>query len=147
MLVRIDGQAAEFPWYLGHICSPWRAVFLSMRQEFWGKFMLYPPTSRSLKFKARRCAALVKLFIECARGQPFSFDIHQDTQSRIILKKFMKESSCWLDASFSIAKSEISSLLKIKNRLPHLRSPHLTHPKRAIPKSCRDIFLAWLTSS
>lgn len=33
-------EAHQFPWYLGQICSQWRAVFLSMRLLFWNEIQI-----------------------------------------------------------------------------------------------------------
>ena len=33
----------EFPWYLGQICSEWRAIFLSMQAHFWNEIEIERP--------------------------------------------------------------------------------------------------------
>ncbi|KIL62487.1 hypothetical protein M378DRAFT_165696 [Amanita muscaria Koide BX008] len=153
LLILIDGSAQEFPWYLSHVCSSWRLAFLSMHQEFWNKFLLYPVISRTHKSE-QQCADIAAAFIERNDGKPLSFEIHRNSRSRLVLDMFLREATRWQDVSFAIEEEEIPILESTKGRLSLLHSLTLVvtpanwavegsrRPNAItnVPQSCSGIF-------
>ncbi|KAM6492006.1 hypothetical protein JOM56_012644 [Amanita muscaria] len=121
LLTLIDGSTQEFPWYLSHVCSSWRVAFLSMQQEFWNKFLLYPAISRTHESE-QQCTDIAAAFIERSNGKPFAFEIHRNSRSRLILDTFLCEATRWQDVSFAIGAKEIPILESTKGRLSQLHS-------------------------
>jgi len=140
----------SFPWRFCHICSPWRAVFLSMYEEFWCKCIVKPAIDNP--FKSRRIIAMTKTFLQRTQGRPFSFEVYVDSTSLStrIFELLIAESSHWQDAYITIDDAQIPILLAVKNRVPSLRSlalrvySHITWAKTShaavIPSTCDDIF-------
>lgn len=143
-----------FPWYLGHICSLWRAVFMSMYDEFWCKYKLHlapiPNPSRS-----RSIIAQTTQFLERTTGRPFSFQIDgqdiYDEPSAQIFRLLAAESSHWQEASFTISETKIPILSGVRNRVQCLRSlelalvPAITWrpappAAQVLPAGCEDLF-------
>ena len=92
--VRPNGRRHQFPWYLGQICSTWRAVFLSMHCEFWSQFCLSPDPSVPSDIGQEvqmRCIDIAKLFLERGQGKPFSFKLQTGVRSSRLLGVFIEE--------------------------------------------------------
>ncbi|KAM6503501.1 hypothetical protein JOM56_000444 [Amanita muscaria] len=121
LLTLIDGSTQEFPWYLSHVCSSWRVAFLSMQQEFWNKFLLYPAISRTHESE-QQCTDIATAFLERSNGKPFAFEIHRNSRSRLILDTLLCEATRWQDVSFAIGAKEIPILESTKGRLSQLHS-------------------------
>ncbi|KAF8337303.1 hypothetical protein F5887DRAFT_532733 [Amanita rubescens] len=127
-------STTTFPWYLGHICSAWRTVFRSMSTEFWSTFRLFKDW-KSYDTSVNDIVALAKVFLECNRGQLFSFNIQVAIETDI-LQVFIPESARWLDASISAHQEWGGSILSpVKDRLPHLRSLELKLWRTSPPNS------------
>ncbi|KAM6502750.1 hypothetical protein JOM56_002727, partial [Amanita muscaria] len=107
---------------LGHICSSWRAVFLSMRREFWSEiqFDAQPPQE-----SAERYTRIAKFFLKRDQHFPISFEFLEGIPFLPVLRALKAQSERWLDASFNSLHS--GSLLSVKNRLPLLRSLTIKH--------------------
>src|SRR5258708_245724 len=73
-----------FPWYLGHICSAWRATFLSMVPQFWHKLDVYNPCLyiSGDPGKLRRITNIVKFFLERNCGHQFDLDFSCSCEKR-----------------------------------------------------------------
>ncbi|KAF8330944.1 hypothetical protein F5887DRAFT_999630 [Amanita rubescens] len=101
-------EAHQFPWYLGQICSQWRAVFLSTRLLFWNEIQIESashaeeserdatvarPTNLRLHDSdsetdtdqsedwqpdASRTMAMLTFFLDITRGTPFSFTLYSE---------------------------------------------------------------------
>ncbi|KAF8337719.1 hypothetical protein F5887DRAFT_531021 [Amanita rubescens] len=125
MHVRSNGHSINFPWYLGHICSTWRIIFRSMSTEFWSTLRLVFEDRNSYEKSVNDIISMAKVFLQCNRGQLFSFNIQGPFETGKVLQAFIPESARWLDASISLLKSDVSILSPVKDRLPHLRSLEL----------------------
>ncbi|KAM6502755.1 hypothetical protein JOM56_002732 [Amanita muscaria] len=153
LLILIDGSAQEFPWYLSHVCSSWRVAFLSMHQDFWNKFLLYPAIFWTYESELQ-CTDIAAAFIEHSNGKPFSFEIHRNSRSRLVLDTFFREATCWQDVSFAIEEEEIPILESTRGRLSQLHSLTLVVTSAdwavedlrqsnyitKVPQSCSGIF-------
>ena len=69
-------RAHEFPWYLGQVCSRWRALFFSMRSTFWKRIEInwdndFPRRTRF----AESVKAILAFFLNRTQGAPFSFSL------------------------------------------------------------------------
>ena len=89
--------------------------------------------------------AMAKVFLQCNRGQLFSFNIQQAAFETEILQVFIPESARWLDVSISALQEWGGSILSpVKDRIPHLRSLELkvwhTSPPNSQNFQDRDYF-------
>ena len=130
-----------FPWFLGHISSEWRRLFLTMTLEFWShikidssKFQECPKFFRSWQ---SRFEELLAFFLECSAGQPFSFLFRCLANGATlapwdyvkffchVFDMIIEHSNRWLNALITIDMPASRGLHHMRNRLPLLRSLEL----------------------
>ena len=126
--------AYQFPWYLGQVCSQWRALFFSMRSTFWKKieidwlynYRLSPP---SLMTSPERVSTILAFFLNRAQGAPFSFSFfhlnyykgQDQEQMRRILKDLLDYSRQWEEVSMRLLLADLNLLRDAKGHLPLLK--------------------------
>ncbi|KAF8632906.1 hypothetical protein AX15_001631 [Amanita polypyramis BW_CC] len=123
----------DFPWFLGHICSGWRSVFLSMVLEFWSRIEIY---NRNPIPSERACvsrASMIKFFLQRNARVPFSFifqsfrpaatttEEYEEMHFRLVLNMLIDESPRWKEADFTILPIDLLSLSRVQGRLPQLQ--------------------------
>ncbi|KAK2464797.1 hypothetical protein APHAL10511_003215 [Amanita phalloides] len=128
---------ASFPWFLGHICSGWRAMFLSMTANFWSTISVTYP--RRPHGSLNRFRDLVQLFLQRNPTAPFSFEIRllypifnypplAGDDIRHILEMLIDQSMRWRSVLFEVhTPSDLLLLTRAKNRLPLLQAVRLNH--------------------
>jgi hypothetical protein len=131
-------QPREFPWYLGHVCSQWRALFFSMRSTFWHRIeierlMYYFDRGRG--GSAMHMKEIVAFFLDCTRGAPFSFAFckkrgypEKDYYIRPILKDLLVHSEQWDKVSIELLSTDLGFLCAAKGRLPLLKKLEIMVP-------------------
>ncbi|KAK2459488.1 hypothetical protein APHAL10511_008472 [Amanita phalloides] len=141
---------ALFPWFLGHVCSRWRSIFLDMTTEFWHTIHIafhWEDTSKPAK-------NLIQFFLECDPTAPFSFCIrfpgalaksqpHVRDHMRQILEMLVDESMRWKQISFRVADTPMTHLLPLtraKDRLPLLQKLQLSYLSYSVPLPLLDVF-------
>ncbi|KAF8347423.1 hypothetical protein F5887DRAFT_955754 [Amanita rubescens] len=114
-------QPCEFPWYLGHVCSRWRALFFSMRSTFWSNVEIEMRIGDSWG-SFDRMYEIVNFFFDCTRGAPFSFTFSMDILGdvRSMLRHFIEHSAQWEEVSVQL-KTLVVFLQGTKGRLPLLK--------------------------
>ena len=134
-------EPAEFPWYLGHICSTWRRVLIASPHFLnsltidlgeKGKGVRY--RRHSARFK--RTLAIVRFCMRSSNDHPISFrlalcwpelcyNLKRTSQSRfcrLILQSLVEQSARWRDAYITLHVSELPILYAAKDQLHILRS-------------------------
>ncbi|KIL56104.1 hypothetical protein M378DRAFT_172964 [Amanita muscaria Koide BX008] len=122
-----------FPWYLGHICSSWRAVFKSSPQ-FWSAFVIDLDWMSAERY-VERALLLTEMCIQRSQTHPLSFQFkfnggigfelsHCHKQ---VLQALMAQSTRWLNAYFYLPRTQASFLYAVKTQLPILRAFRLTY--------------------
>ncbi|KAM6499453.1 hypothetical protein JOM56_004961 [Amanita muscaria] len=121
-----------FPWYLGHICSSWRAVFKSYPQ-FWSTFIIRLDWMGADRY-VERALLLTEMCIQRSQTLPLTFQFRYEGMTDFeysychkILKALMAQSTRWLNAYFHIPRSDASLLYAVKTQLPILRTFRLTY--------------------
>ena len=124
---------SQFPWYLGHVCSRWRALFLSMRSTFWNRIEIewhddYGPL---MPEQFATVQEIVAFFLDCARGAPFSLafgveskgecDIDSDN-IRPTFMELLNHSEQWEELSIHLSPTELALFCAVKGRLPLLNN-------------------------
>ncbi|KAF8327653.1 hypothetical protein F5887DRAFT_165230 [Amanita rubescens] len=105
-----------------------------MSTEFWSTFHLFKDW-KLYDTSVNDIVAMAKVFLECNRGQLFSFNIQVAFETDI-LQVFIPESARWLDVSISALQEWGGSILSpVKDRLPHLRSLELKVWRTSPPNS------------
>ncbi|KAF8330536.1 hypothetical protein F5887DRAFT_1287176 [Amanita rubescens] len=148
----------EFPWYLGQICSKWRAIFLSMQAYFWNEIEMERPEDRETPLQwiysmndpkpelprnrrpdSSRTMTILAFFLDVARGAPFSFTLYKEDSYysdqevscvQLVLPKLMDYSMQWENVSMRLRLPEFLLLRSVKSRLPLLQSLELVIPYR-----------------
>ena len=130
-------EAHKFPWYLGQICSRWRALFFSMRSTFWGRIDIewdhHYDNRRLIRF-CKHLKMIVPFFLSRTQGGPFSFSLFRtlgypdEKNVRWIVKDFVDHSRQWEDASFRLESADIRFLRSVKGHLPLLKRLELIVP-------------------
>ncbi|KAM6496194.1 hypothetical protein JOM56_008900 [Amanita muscaria] len=117
-----------FPWYLGHICTAWRAEFLPLCDtisiEFLGRTTGFTPPSDE------GVLDVLRWFLDHNSDIPFSFALwtgyaYSSPQSPYVhraLVMLCQQSIRWLDAALYIHEEEIDVLYQVKNRIPLLQA-------------------------
>ncbi|KAK2459434.1 hypothetical protein APHAL10511_008545 [Amanita phalloides] len=124
-----------FPWFLGHICSKWRFIFLSMTQ-FWHTISIsFQEVGSRWQPDIELAKNITQFFLEQNSTAPFSFTFEvlnafslrrwERENVRRILKMLANESKRWKDVSFWVDSSTFSPLPRTKDRLPLLRTLHM----------------------
>ena len=131
---------AQFPFYLGHICSAWRAAFLSMHSHFWSTMILQPGMLYSVD--KTHGTEMVKTFLQRSQGRPLSLELDRslDGTANRFLEMFVKESTRWKNIALDVYRQDVQLLSLVKDRLPQLRSLTIYS---ATPRSlggCKDFF-------
>ena len=134
-------EAHTFPWYLGQICSEWRATFLSMQLYFWSEVGIESPKADRKGKKRLRIARTMEIltfFLDMTGGAPFSFTLcavrlellikKKEPYVQTILSKLLDHSAQWKDVSMEVQLSQLALLRDIKNRLPLLQTLTLMLP-------------------
>ena len=126
-------RPSAFPWYLGHICSAWRAAFLTMLGVFWSEIHIrwirrYP---NSMAYN-NQVHGLVKTFMERNQGRPFSFAWHADSMrlfnrretsfAQSCPKYLISQSTRWKNAKLHLRLDDKHLLGALKGCLPLLES-------------------------
>jgi hypothetical protein len=136
-------EPAQFPWYLGHICSRWRDVFISY-PAFWSNFIIYLELDYDIYGEPRtihepdvtRALAILNVCLPRGGNGPFSFKLvlysydlrygsDQSSKSRCglqVLELLVGQSNRWHDAHIELCESGLPILYMVKDRLPILRS-------------------------
>ncbi|KAK2459430.1 hypothetical protein APHAL10511_008541 [Amanita phalloides] len=126
----------RFPWFLGHICSTWRSLYLSMTTEFWYSFSISFDPKRSM----RTTISIIRFFIERNPEDPISFTfefphyphhLSEFTQQQVddigyIIEMLVDSSMRWEDVYFFSRATDLLPLIRVKNRLPLLRALRLS---------------------
>ncbi|KAK2459624.1 hypothetical protein APHAL10511_008379 [Amanita phalloides] len=121
-------KPTEYPWFLGHICSTWRSVFLSMNE-------LWPRISVSFDLEGNeRQKNIVQFFLERDLTAPFSLNLEFPTTTAEreednmlhALEMLVIASERWTDASFKATVQQLLPLRRAQNRLPLLQRFKLT---------------------
>ncbi|KAF8330537.1 hypothetical protein F5887DRAFT_1287177 [Amanita rubescens] len=149
----------EFPWYLGQICSKWRAIFFSMQAYFWNEIEMerpedketrpwirsYSPNDpkpelpRTLRPDSARTMAILAFFLDVAHGAPFSFTLYEKKSYysdqevscvELVLSKLIDHSTQWENVSMQLRLPEFLLLRSVKSRLPLLQRLELILPYR-----------------
>jgi hypothetical protein len=128
-------RAHEFPWYLGKVCSRWRALFFSMRSTFWEKIEIDWEHNfrRPLRFSERR-RAILAFFLSRTQGAPFSFSLFREgshpkkTHVQWILKDLVDHSRQWEEVFIRMNPIvfDLNLLRNAKGRLPLLKKLEIT---------------------
>ena len=142
----------SFPWYLGHICSLWRSVFISS-PRFWDRFA-FKVYIKSRKTYAigflKRALTLVELCVKRTKDQPFSFrfiaQVRVNTDDlelipSLILETIVAHADRWRAAyikAFGLYNLE-ELLLKAKHRYGQLHTLELLISWNSVT-SCLDHF-------
>ncbi|KAF8631105.1 hypothetical protein AX17_005150 [Amanita inopinata Kibby_2008] len=149
----------RFPWYLGHVCSSWRAVFSSMTTQFWSRIIIDRYRLGEWLHESPQCYErildLMDFFLERNPDQPFSFKFllhryyrqEESFHVRRILDTLIQQSARWQDVFIILHESEIPTLYRVKDRLPLLRSLKLCiaddeedEEFRTVPEPYTDVF-------
>src|SRR6266550_5082605 len=123
----------KFPWYLGQVCSEWRATFLSMQPYFWNEIQIERPEDHNRQADSARIMAMLTFFLNVTNGGPFSFTLFKESEVpdvELILSKLRDYSMQWVNASMELRVSELLLLRSVKNRVPLLKSLELILPIR-----------------
>ncbi|KIL55039.1 hypothetical protein M378DRAFT_18293 [Amanita muscaria Koide BX008] len=131
----------SFPWYLGHVCALWRAVFMTMHLQFWNKLdikldfidnLCDYPFKKISRYELMRY--VLKFFLN-RTNRPFSFQLRpqyalgEEDYVSPMLEMLVAESTRWEDVSISWdQRSHVPILYRARNRLPLLRSLQLFKP-------------------
>ncbi|KAF8343739.1 hypothetical protein F5887DRAFT_1206408 [Amanita rubescens] len=112
----------EFPWYLGHICSQWRAVLFSMWPSFCNEIEIKSWQYHNGDRDFVRVMRILGFFLDAVRGAPFSFTFHMVENpgkgrsfAPDILWKLSKHSDQWENVSMRLQESEFILLHKLKD--------------------------------
>ncbi len=103
-------EAYKFPWYLGQVCSEWRAIFLSMLPYFWNEIQIERPEDRYRRPDATHVMAMLTFFLNVTSGAPFSFTLYKENHYyvgeapnvQLILSKLRDYSMQWVNASMEL---------------------------------------------
>ncbi|KAF8712443.1 hypothetical protein AX14_013101, partial [Amanita brunnescens Koide BX004] len=135
----------HFPWVLGQICSDWRAIFLSMKPQFWSRIAIRYEELEFNPQKVRRSKEILEFFLNRDRAAPFSFDYMMLVRGMTIpmhpvLDLLVEESTRWESASITISPEELPIVRRIRNRLPSLRKLDVTALGPGFPIASNDMF-------
>ncbi|KAF8337827.1 hypothetical protein F5887DRAFT_521140 [Amanita rubescens] len=136
--LRLSYTSKGFPWFLGHVCSAWRAIFLTMTTEFWQSISLdyrWPSEARQIKC----ILEMTRFFVARNREETISFSYLLPTDDwthgqqgvtdlRRVLEVLVEESMRWESVSIETASLDLPTLQRVKDRLPSLRSLMLRIP-------------------
>ena len=130
----------EFPWFLGHVCSRWRALFLAMTTKFWQSISIdyrnrWPSDPRQINC----ILEITRFFVTRNQEEMISFNylLSKDDRAhglqsvadlRRVLEVLVEESTRWESVSIETASLDLPTLQRVKNRLPSLRSLRLSIP-------------------
>jgi len=139
----------EFPWFLGHVCSAWRTIFLTMTTEFWQSISLDFRNQRPADARHINCILeMMRFFVTRNQEETISFkyllpkdDWAHGQQGiaglRRVLEVLVEESMRWESVSIETASLDLPTLQRVKDRLPSLRSLGLripvNHPSNISP--------------
>jgi hypothetical protein len=142
----------SFPWYLGHICKTWRAVFLTS-PRFWCTLNFRLPSQQKLSLKHfERALELTMIGIQRSKSHPISFKFNLNVPinemsfdpraicCRKIFETIMAHSARWRDVSLAIPVNALRTLYGVKHRLPMLRSIQARVLTKGIPTTYSDLF-------
>ncbi|KAF8331551.1 hypothetical protein F5887DRAFT_1286904 [Amanita rubescens] len=128
-------EAHKFPWYLGQICSQWRAAFLLMQPYFWSEVEIEKPQAHNggkKRLHVARTMEILTFFLDMTRGAPFSFTLFALQLEPLIkknvpyvqtvLSKFLNYSAQWKNVVMEVQLSQLALLRDIKNQLPMLQT-------------------------
>ena len=127
--------AYQFPWYLGQVCSQWRALFFSMRSTFWRKFEIewdygYYHNPRLVRF----VKTILAFFLNRTQGAPFSISLFrgdvypQKKDMRWILKDLLDHSRQWGEVFIRLKSTDVNLLRSAKGHLPLLKRLEIIVP-------------------
>jgi hypothetical protein len=144
-------RAHEFPWYLGKVCSRWRALFFSMGSTFWKKIEIdWDNFPRRIRF-SERVKAILAFFLDHTQGAPFSFSLFREgdypekKHLRWILKDLVDHSRQWEEVFIRTKPKvfDLNLLRSAKGHLPLLKTLEITtttHSGPPVHPSFTDIF-------
>ena len=140
----------QFPWSLGHVCSTWRATFLTMTTEFWQSISIDYCYRSPDTHHIHRIVEMTKFFVTRNQEERISFHYRillgsQDrlkfSNLRSVLDVLVEESMRWESVSIEPVPEDLVTLRTVKGRLPSLRSLTLsTVPGRHSSNDQLDIF-------
>ena len=153
---------SEFPWYLGHVCSEWRALFFSMRSTFWNSIEIEWHDEFDICLKqqdADNVTEIVHFFLDCTGGVPFSFQLcttgcHPENEthynSHPTLVALINCSEQWQNVYIQLYTTELVFLCATKGHLPQLKKLEIVveqdrelehqYASRTVPRMVTDIF-------
>jgi hypothetical protein len=131
-------EAHEFPWYLGKVCSRWRALFFSMRSTFWRSIEIdwYYNVEDNLRIirLCKRVKMILPFFLNRTQGAPFSFSLFRtlgypdEKNVRWILKDLLDHSRQWEEAFIRLRPVDFNVLRTAKGHLPLLKRLEIAVP-------------------
>ena len=136
-------QAHEFPWYLGKVCSRWRALFFSMRLTFWRKIEIdwhYYNRRDHIRVTQflERANTILAFFLSRTQGESFSFSLfgedgypNEHEHVQWILKDLVNHSRQWEEAFIRCRSSDVYLLRSAKGHLPLLKRLEVVRPSYA----------------
>ena len=122
-------EAYDFPWYLGHVCSEWRALFFSIRSTFWNRIEIEFDRQDQTYVKEDyffHLQGIISFFLDCTDGAPFSFTFCMENcadqyGADLIFKLLLEHSEQWEEPSIRLWASELRLLRNAKGHFPFLR--------------------------
>jgi hypothetical protein len=152
VLYTSQNPGTPFPWVLGHICSEWRAIFLSMKPQFWSRISIRYEEENFDAQIVRHIKEMVKFFLNRNRADVITFDYMvlamtvtintMPEDMHPVLEMLVEESNRWESASITIIPQDVHILRRIRNRLPFLRKLVVTTVTHipGLPSACDDMF-------
>jgi hypothetical protein len=136
-------QSHEFPWYLGKVCSRWRALFFSMRSTFWRKIEIdwhYYNRRDHLRITRffERVKMILAFFLSRTQGESFSFSLFREDSYpnehkhvQWVLKDLVNHSRQWDEAFIRCKSSDVYLIRSAKGHLPLLKRLEVIMPSYA----------------
>ncbi|KAM6502608.1 hypothetical protein JOM56_002585 [Amanita muscaria] len=147
----------DFPWHLGHICSSWRAVFVSSSQ-FWNTLSIdLDSKAKDRKIDPRpyeHALDIVNVCVQRSKSRPLKFTywmtlpvLYSSKQRtrvsrycRSILAVLVAHSERWQDIDLSIGPPQLATLYSVRNKLPKLESVRLfLYPQYWVSKKLKQL--------
>ena len=136
-------QTHGFPWYLGKVCSRWRALFFSMRSTFWRKIEIdwhYYNRRDHIRITQffERVNTILAFFLGRTQGESFSFSLfgedgypNEHEHVQWILKDLVNHSRQWEEAFIRCRSSDVYLLRSAKGHFPLLKRLEVVRPSYA----------------
>lgn len=145
-----SSTSRRFPWVLGHICSKWRAIFLSMTPQFWSRISIHYEAPHFHQQKVERIKEMAEFFVNRNRAETISFDYRilaftvashsAPDDMHPVLELLVEQSMRWESVTILIAQSDLPILRRIRNRLPMLRKLVISMHEPRLLDASNDMF-------